>query len=231
MTLSKLSRRTVLAGAAAAIPAAGVPVAALATSGSDAELLRLVAESDEAKRRFDQIADEADRREEVFISLVPERPAELKWGPHYAGLGVGHRWDGKNRLYCIEADIERLRNEGARRYGVNRLHRVEEWEPWPEGQKRADILIAAYDKWCAARKRAEQQSGVNDLEQAHDAAYDEYRRLVTQLINTPAVTLAGMRAKMAFVVQHYWDGNTEDGDSENTEDRLVTSLARDMAAA
>jgi hypothetical protein len=221
---SYVSRRAVLAGLGAALPAAAAGAPALAAPEPEAELLAAVArfrEADAAHVAAVEATLEAQARYEE--PDLPEALYGQNWDMPY-GL-PSCVWDEKAGGFVYTADaIERMR-------GVRQMRRVqraptpEEVErsngaidpeydvitfrrPWPEAQARADEIVAAWDWFIAERERQGEISGLTAALQSEKAAFEAWQAAARAVAAARVTTLQGAALK-AQAAGLYRDGDVE----------------------
>jgi hypothetical protein len=95
--------------------------------------------------------------------------------------------------------------------------------PWPEAQARADEIVAAFGSWQSERKAIGCSVGLDDTNDVTDAFYEKIQPLEGRIIEMPAKTLEGFRAKARAVVYSY------SSPEELAEEFTNTSVSHDIA--
>jgi hypothetical protein len=94
-------------------------------------------------------------------------------------------------------------------------------------EARENQLVQAHDQWKEERHQAKVRSGELDAWNRAEELLSEEEKLWARIASTPAKTVAGMMAKLAFVAPHCECLELEDNGS--SEDMLF-SVAHDFNA-
>lgn len=194
-----VSRRTVVAGAAAAVPALGsLSLAGEPPAGRD-PVLDLIAAFRFGLNQQLQITDKID---EIVHDLVPVlwwtweelRDHGLKFNECAAPRNV-------NLSEIEEAD--RSERPGKLKYEFGDASLTWSVEPPPPDKiqawrDRCAARRALFDAKHAAYDQARAEAGIPEMQARHDAAEDAATQAVEQIIATPPRTLAGVVAVLRF---------------------------------
>jgi len=246
------SRRALMAGSLATVAMA--PIGAMAASHeNDVALIELSQRAFalfEARARFEREVEEpADARRSELLAAI-EEPEELFARREDVGCGLyglqrPHQFQ-KGRSWYGEM-IEHLRDKPRQKQCWTKIERVMidgEWGerctyvPDPVGQARADEIVAAYDRWQAQRKAADEESGYAAASREWNRMTDEIDALERQIVRTPARTLKGLISKAQWAdrtgVPLSIAGQLEkelDNDGQLlTIEAFALSIARDLLA-
>jgi hypothetical protein len=100
--------------------------------------------------------------------------------------------------------------------------------PTPAARARADEIVAALQAEQKAIKAAERKLGLRKIERERDRACRRASRLLEQIVETDAHTMAGIMAKVRCIRLHYQGGEITLDDDEGTSE-LALSVASDLA--
>jgi hypothetical protein len=180
---STTSRRALMAGAAAAVPAAALPAVAIATPAAnpDAELLRLDAEWRAAYDEYSRIDDDYDARHKAAEAEYPDVPAALR----------GLLKDGRTTLLSTDRDT------------LNRSHvvvaallggapEIEAFQRWH---------LDLFDQHMAACDAVEARHGCRAAGFACDKAGDRVAQIEDQILETHAHSPAGIAIKLFIITK------------------------------
>lgn len=188
--VGRFSRRAMLVGAVASIPAIAGAVAAPAVSTDDihpdSELIRLDAEMDSLQARSDQIGRDLAQIEEMAEEAAgprPINPSDWKCAPQPDDIReMKTAWLDKARHLSVE--------EGRALCPV----RVREWlDAW---QDERDRVQAAWDSYSKRRFAHAQRLGLSAKEEEDDACAADEWEIGQRILATPASTLAGIAVKL-----------------------------------
>ncbi|KLK90294.1 hypothetical protein AA309_26550 [Microvirga vignae] len=201
-THTHITRRSILAGLGAAIPATAVAAAPVfAAQHPDAELLALGCQWDESAAAIDAVRKAFDIAEERFGEIEIEEPEELFQQPQDMSLGFAgahERHDGRRWYVCR---IDELRTKPRLKQDWSRITKAPNGEHFcvyvadPKAQARADEIVAAYDRWQANIARAEDTSGLTAAKAEDERLQKINRDLCEQILSTPARTVEGLAVK------------------------------------
>jgi len=204
----ELSRRSLLAGTAAAATASAGTGVLLADSrgavgiASDAELLDLAQAFARALDAYQTARARYNQSEKLYFARRPDLPQALtESGP------LGHllpSW-----LHWSAAELRQF------------LKNPEHGDLWDEARA-ALALARVYE---AGKRRAKRETGVAAAEAAHDAAIDHLADVSQQILAAPGHSLAGLALK-AHVVKtwgkpEWWDTGEDRAD---TYERLAAQI-------
>ena len=223
---ASLTRRSLLAGSAAATIAISAPAAAAMEPGDNHDELmmlidlrdEIVAQHIEAIRVFDRIDMRADR--------PPSRPAIDLWSI----LGSEHvRYyysTSSNPVFFGEAGIAEMHRYFKQQLelAANRAKcRPDEWGEWPV-VKAADYrkALLAMRRRLEARRRWEVESGYLAAEAEVDRLRDELCDLERRIFSLPCRSFRDLKVKLDIVEDDRW--NLDDDDL-----RLLLGSIRDFA--
>jgi hypothetical protein len=194
-TLPEATTRRAALGAIIAAGAAGVTtVLPAAASGSiaaseDAALFALLTEA----RAIDVLQNEVDDAENAFYDRViwPDRPSALNPRPD------DHSLVRPRSEEFAEPDIRELRGlvEGVEKLGPDTIINQTIVR---ELKTRGREIVDAWDSYQADRDRAEEAAGLPELNRRGEELNERRRRVWSQIAETPARTVDGMLAKIAF---------------------------------
>lgn len=198
MTAARKTRRGIiglLAGGASSLAIRPAQPAA----EPDSELLALGRQLARLRQMYEVACSEEWRLAIIYDKGCPARPAAL----YERGDNLGCGWandpvsDGCSRLYYDEAQVDRLRGQRQIKYcyldeaGETRV--VES----PEGQARADAVIAAFDAWDAERAAWARECGLTAAEERADELREACEALFDRMLKIEAATLPGLAALVA----------------------------------
>jgi len=217
------NRRAILgallaAGATAALPAAGSSAIAATEPYEDAALFALLTEA----RAINVLQNEGDDAETAAWDRMiwPDRPSALNPRPD------DHSLVRPRRAEFDEPDIRELRGlvESMEKLGPDtKINQALVREIKTRGREIGD----AWDAYQADRDRAEEAVGLPAVNRRWKELNERRRRVWSQIAQTPARTVEGMHAKIAFASKLYV-GEREDL-VEGTAEDLLLSAAMDYA--
>jgi len=225
---------TMLAGTAADVNAE--------TGGTDAELIRLEGEYAAAYAAWTAEDRRLERMQDAYTAAalsLPSRGGVIKTDRDYE-LGLCSRSRDIScplhlRLFT-DTEIDHLREKPRRRRVARPVlpsdnlpadaETLMTSAPWPEAQKRADEVVAAYDRWRADLDQLDANNGIEAQSQRTEAALRIERDLVQQLASTPAQSMAGIFAKVRALNV---SAPLSDFRTDTTEPELLASLLTDLA--
>jgi hypothetical protein len=241
------SRRAIVAGLAAMIPAATASVAVSTPAHPDAELVALAEQI--VNLRFQSEEADAEYARCYNKEMRPKRPRALLWHPtdpvRYQLEGRGN---SKATVWCNLDDVEKLRGRTSFIEWVFNGTR-EQWESlglpienWGDKglkpvvgyehlflsaadecrAKRARELLAALDEYNAAEEAADVASGVAAAEEVADAAYARIDELFERMLDLTPSTIEGYRAMASAVVNCCWSG--EIYERETSDQRMIAAM-------
>jgi hypothetical protein len=228
---AKLSRRSIVTGAASAAASIAVTMPVAAASGHDPDraLFDLVERFWATHARYEEAEQLAGRLEDEYCARLPEPPKELRWRD-------GDKWRSSTSIVCrrgravVEGqqqvelcdpdDIEWLRDKPIMIFGNAR--------PDEAAQARLDQVLAAYDRYSATCVALNAELGLDRADAEFSTIEAHLQQLERELAATGATTDAGVKAKAEIVVKHLCNG-----DLENLcgQDELLRSLIRDLVPA
>ncbi|RYC29217.1 hypothetical protein D3273_25195 [Lichenibacterium minor] len=216
-----LTRRGLaLAGAAALGTAvAGIPASAAAEPGNnwldpDAELLSLIERHPVVLAACVQAEDEAERLGGMALGSYPPQPKVLNWLPSdfprtsYGRGASDPVGDTEDRRY-LSRGVEWLR----------RGKFVAQWTEEAEARRRE--IVEAHDRWHAECGEVDVRTGYAAAKQAKRAAVLVLREVESEIGETEARTLPGLRAKALWVAAHIVGDTYADEDLGETFARQV----------
>jgi hypothetical protein len=163
---------------------------ALATNHSDAEIISLAVEYEQAKAAREaswKILDAAEARyvqPEVPTALLVRRGDPLSFRPCRTHDGI---------LWYVNL-VDSFRNGPVTRSATaDDGERIE--VPYPQAQARADEIVAAYDRWTADCEQARIECGQAAADEEDTRLYVRMWELHDQLIAMQPRTIAGIQAK------------------------------------
>lgn len=180
--MHKISRRTILAGAAAAVPAA---LPAIASVDTDADLIALVDQALAKDKEWIEALDAEGAAQCEFDRLMPELPKVLRWSPVDADY-FGHMLH-KGKFYCDPDCVRKFRDQTTVRY----MH--------PSSRERCDLVIAEYEKYWALEDRLYEETGLRAAADDATRLRTERDALIDEVVATPAASVAGHRAKAKLI--------------------------------
>lgn len=180
--MRNVSRRTILAGAAAAVPAA---LPAIASVDTDAGLIALVDQALAKDKEWIKALDVEEAAQREFDQLRPDLPKVLRWSPEDAGY-FGHMMVG-GKFYCDPETVLEFRDHTTVRY----MH--------PASRERCDLVIAEYEKYWAIEDRLYEETGLIAAADKAARLHRERNTLIDEIVATPATTPAGHKAKARLI--------------------------------
>jgi hypothetical protein len=207
-----------------AVPASAAHLAAaeaLAVHHPDAELIGLAAEYETARQAREAHLAVLLAVEEAYSD--PETPRELfaRSGDPFS-FRPCQRHDGR----CwYRNQIEEFRAVPRTYCGVVYNGEVVR-RPDPIAQRRADEIVAAFDRWDAACKQARIDSGLEALDEEDDRLYERMWALHDRIVEAVPTTFAGIAAKArASTLRHKL---FETGEENESDTALTLSIIRDV---
>lgn len=85
-------------------------------------------------------------------------------------------------------------------------------ERWPLAQKRADAIVAAVKQHYDDREALQQRLGLPELEDANDNSFEELCQVQDEIEDFDVRSMAAVKLKARFVVDHLYHVNEETGD-------------------
>jgi hypothetical protein len=206
------------AGAMVVLPAATSRAIAASVPYEDAALFALLTEA----RAIDMLQNEVNDAENAAYDRIiwPDRPSALNPRPD------DHSLVRPRRAEFDEPDIRELRDlvESAEKLGPDtKINQALVREFKTRGRE----IVDAWDSYQANRDRANESVGLPELNRRGKEINERRRRLWSQIAATPARTVEGMHAKIAFASKFYF-GEREDF-VEGTAEDLLLSAAMDYA--
>ena len=214
--------------------AVGIPptVSALASpvgaQNPDATLLDLISQHNTvvaARNAHANVHHAAERR---FTEAMPVRPAALtETGATFmaCGIATGRETcpDGRLRGFYTSVDVDRVRAAGP----VTLQAWDGDGQPLPptpdiEGEARRLCVVAASDAWEADKRALADSVGLTAAEEEDDRLYEAMWVARAAIIATAPATLAGLRAKAAWLADRIADSPLEEKD-------LAELFAREVA--
>ena len=230
MSPTNLSRRAILAGAAAvpalafpAVVAVAAPVSAaiqpIAGRNPDAELFELVeqyiAAHAEHGRRIDEVAPFEERMWAHHSAAEKARPDVLRTTPADRALGLPQpfldRDENEKERFYDSRTVDNLRKEKwtvvkeANQQGQITIVLNPNVIPSPEARARADEIVQTFDAWF--EKYNKRPRGLRAAERRCAAACSKSLALNRRIAAIRAQTLEGLIAKVRCVQLGYRDGN------------------------
>jgi hypothetical protein len=206
------------AGATVVLPAAASRAIAASEPYEDAALFALLTEA----RAIDVLQNEGNEAEyAAYDRLIrPDRPSALNRRPD------DHFIIWSRRAEFDEPDIRELRGlvEGIEKLGPDtKINQAVVTEYKTRGRE----IVDAWDAYQAACDRAQEAAGLPELRRRGKEINETRIQLWSQIAQTPARTVEGMHAKIAFASKLYF-GEREDS-VEGTGEDLLLSAAMDYA--
>ena len=206
------------AGATVVLPAAASRAIAASEPYEDAALFALLTEA----RATDVLQNEINDAEYAAYDRIiwPDRPSALNPRPDDNSILRPRRAE------FDEPDIRELRGlvGGVEKLGPDtKINRALVTELKTRGRE----IVDAWDAYQADRDRATEAVGLPELNRRGKEINEQRRRLWSQIAATPARTVDGMHAKIAFASENYF-GEREDL-VEGTGEDLLFSAAMDYA--
>lgn len=230
-TQSHITRRSILAGFGASIPAAAVAgVSPNLGAPLDEDLLALGRRWEAAAAAYIAHLDAFNAAEARYLASKPAKPEALKRMPSDRDLRLSspissddgfftgehvRSFRSKRRMKSVEyaiTEAERIRLN----YPTD-AHILVRSEPWPEAQARADEIVTAWDEWQAGIARARQESGLETAEEENTRLHRAEADLREEITRKPARTIEGIMLK-ARVYAWLLDG---EGQIENELERQL----------
>lgn len=145
--------------------------------------------------------------------------------------------DGKRVYFYTRQAVEELRSipRTQPNYQAN-IKEDEEWPriPSPRAQRRADEIVAAWDRYAAAEEEAREQSGYGEIERTIRAHIKTLHDLENRIARTRANTYQGMLMKARMAAEDPACGSVEEQIESALRQRYSTtqfigaSLIRDV---
>jgi hypothetical protein len=206
------------AGATAVLPAAASGAISASEPYEDAGLFALLTEA----RAIDVLQNENDDAENAAYDRIiwPDRPSALNPRPD------DHSLVRPRRAEFDEPDIRELRGliESIEKLGqdsaINKASVI-------EIKTRGREIVESWDSYQADCDRAKEAAGLPELGRRWKELTERRRGVWSQIAQTPARTVEGMLAKIAFASENYF-GEREDF-VEGTAEDLLLSAAMDYA--
>jgi len=206
------------AGATAVLPAAASSAIAASEPYEDAALFALLTEA----RAIDVLQNEVNDAEYAAYDRIiwPDRPSALNPRPDDHSLVRPHRAE------FDEPDIRELRGlvESAEKLGPDTIINQALLR---DLKTRGREIVDAWDSYQADREKAKAAAGLPELNRRGKELNERRRRLWSRIAQTPARSVEGMLAKIAFASENYF-GEREDL-VEGTAEDLLLSAAMDYA--
>jgi hypothetical protein len=205
------------AGATAVLPAAASRAIAASEPYEDAALFALLTEA----RAIEVLQNELDNAESAAWDRMiwPDPPSALNPRPD------DHSLVRPRRAEYYEPDIRELRGlvESVEKLGLDtKINQAFVRELKTRGRE----IVDAWDSYAADRDRAREAIGLPEINRRWKELKERRIRLWSRIAETPARTVEGMRAKIAFASSF----NFERGDLvESTVQDLLASAAMDYA--
>jgi hypothetical protein len=196
-------------------------------SHPDAELIELGMFYLARRSTMEAAFDREYELNEVYEATKPPPPEAIRFSPKDELLRGPEEWvHHHNEEYYNSNDIEFLRNKERTMIvlieGRERVIFRDERLVDHEAQRRAEIVIAAFDTWDAECKRIEEETGAAEAERVATALGEEVDEIAKKIWAIPARTLNGLAIK-ASVVR---DLNYEASECEP----IITVLGEQIAA-
>ncbi|WP_298244834.1 hypothetical protein [uncultured Bradyrhizobium sp.] len=228
----------------------------------DRRLVELAARVESVQPAYQRACEASEAAWEAYYEQMPERPSELAWRPddpvtydvEQVDLKVEHPYQAqrRGRLWCLDADIEKLRGKPLMRWDF--VGTDEEWErdeshrfdkdrrPLPqcahlwrevqdhEGQARADELVAALDRWQLDLEELRRELRVDELDKRSEQLHEDLRAMWQKMLQLRASSLEGVQAKARVLYRSIWNGDPRDqlGGCGCTDARLIYGLIADL---
>jgi hypothetical protein len=218
------SRRTVLgavlaAGAAAAALPAVATAAVACSHHPDAELFALI----ERARTAGSLLDEANvAAEDIWERMAPSFPHALTWAetdaPCWHGVRPGQRIPDRD-IDFLRSWLKFNRKPDPTVDGIWLLY------PTLEFVERAREIVRTKDDYESSSQAAKEHPEVLGAQARYDAAIERWHELAKCVATTPAKTLDGLVAKIAFVAPAYVDDELN-----GTYDGIFASATHDAKA-
>jgi hypothetical protein len=214
-----------VADALEAIEARGLPVASprivaskFSTQGNpdDAEAIRLTHQFLELAQQYDLVVDAEEAAGERFSKIsLPKAPSALRLS-HDDCLLLGGMFSSRGDLITDhQVDLLRWQFSGTKRV------------PDPTAQKRADKIVATYDRWQGRIQKIRERSGYAEAERESQAAFDRLYHLSETILALPVEGLDGLAAKA--VVQAWLQRGADESEEKMPLEALAGRLiARDL---
>jgi hypothetical protein len=206
------------AGATVVLPAAASRAIAASEPHEDAAVFALLTEA----RAIDVLQNEINDAEYAAYDRIiwPDRPSALNPRPG------DHSLVRSRRAEFDEPDIRELRGlvEGMEKLGPDtKINQALMRDLKTRGRE----IVDTWASYQADRDRANEAVGLPDLDRRGKEINERRFRLWSQIAQTPARTVEGMHAKIAFASSNYF-GEREDL-VEGTAEDLLLSAAMDYA--
>jgi hypothetical protein len=194
---------------------------ALGSNHADAEIIATASEFETLELSFPAIYAACEAAENAHPGPdAPEAIFMRRGDPK--SLGAKERHDKRWWYYGA---IDRLRTRP-----MARRARTDDGEiidvPDLAAQKRADEIVAAFDRWQAACERDKIATGRAEVEASCRRAVTKFHELHAALVAARPATLAGVKAKaQACLVRREC---IEEGEDTDNDRKLVISIAEDV---
>ncbi|MBR0752924.1 hypothetical protein JQ604_12080 [Bradyrhizobium jicamae] len=223
---------------------------------ADRRLVELAARVAEIYPLYESALEEQRSVWSVYEQREPQRPAELAWRVgDPVGYEIEHTDDDaperRGRVWCSAAAIEALRDNPLMRWefvgtddewqrAENHRTNAESGERAPECahlwkhvpdtkmQPRADQLIAALHRWEHAKDELQRDLGLPGLIDREQELYDQFSALQEEMLEVPATTLVGLRAKAMVLFTVCWQGDALDQLGDAMDSKFIYSLVGDL---
>lgn len=228
----------------------------------DRRLVELAARVESLQPAYQRACDACEAAWDAYLEQKPQRPSELAWRPgdpvnydiDQVDITLEHPYQlqRRGRLWCSDADIEKLRGKPLMRWDF--VGTDEEWErdeshrfdrdrrPLPqcahlwreiedhERQPRADELVAALDRWQLELEELRRKLRVDELDERSEQLHAELRAMWKKMLELRATTLEGVQAKARVLYRSIWNGDPRDqlGGGDCTDARLIFGLIADL---
>jgi hypothetical protein len=164
--------------------------------------------------------------DKVYEAAKPPPPEAIRFNPKDELLRGPKEWEhrGDDEHYTFK-DIRFLRNKKRTKIVLIEGKRCEfrdERVVDDEAQKRAEIVIAAFDAWDAECDRIEEETGSKEAERVADALCAEVDTLANKIWETPAHTLGGLAIKASAIQDLYYEPSERES--------VIRGLCQEIAA-
>jgi hypothetical protein len=199
-----------------ALPAAASRAIAASEPYEDAALFALLTEA----RAIDVLQKEIIYAEYAGYDIWPDRPSALnpRPGDNFMLRPRRAEFDEPDirELRGLVGDVEKLGPDTKINQALVR-----------ELKTRGREIVDAWDSYQADHDRANEAGGMPELERRRKEINEQRIRLWSRIAQTPARTVEGMLAKIAFASENYFD--EREGLVEGTAEDLLLSAAMDYA--
>jgi hypothetical protein len=227
----KMTTASIATAAAVMPPLAVKALAGLPSSNPDAELLDLCRECEQLQAQLKAWFKEQEEASERYKPLEPPKPEALRVqsGDRDLDLPVPREWnpDLKENVradWYTGSEVRKLESKPRTK------RRLVKWVPWPEAQARADEIVAAFRSWQSECEAVRCSVGLDDTNAVPDAFSEKIKPLEERIIEMPAKTLEGFRAKARAVVSSYstLEELEEEFTNMSVSHDIAWSLIRDL---